>query len=137
MKKYKKLKKGRNEQISYIYDIIKSDLPSKDGHSILTYDKLFMGIDINWRNLFPIYEFEDAHKVCKRILKRVLYMDSEMIELKDLISIYVNLAYLEDFINNSLIQNNIINKNYSFIKDYLYRYESGLSYIKIKYWCIG
>lgn len=135
MNLYKKLKKGRVEQVLAIYEIMaESESPDENNEDSISYDYLFMKIDMYWKNIFPIHDIIDANKVCKRIMKRILVLDVySVIDIVDLIYIYSNLFYLEIFIDKSIIQNSFINNNYSFIKDYLYRYESGSEYIRIKY----
>lgn len=135
MNLYKKLKKGRVEQVLAIYEIMaESESPDENNEDSISYDYLFMKIDMYWKNIFPIHDIIDANKVCKRIMKRILVLDVySVIDIVDLIYIYSNLFYLEIFIDKSIIQNSLINNNYSFIKDYLYRYESGSEYIRIKY----
>ena len=135
MNLYKKLKKGRMEQVLAIYEIMaESESPDENNEDSISYDYLFMKIDMYWKNIFPIHDIIDANKVCKRIMKRILVLDVDsVIDIVDLIYIYSNLFYLEIFIDKSIIQNSLINNNYSFIKDYLYRYESGSEYIRIKY----
>ena len=135
MNLYKKLKKGRMEQVLAIYEIMaESESPDENNEDSISYDYLFMKIDMYWKNIFPIHDIIDANKVCKRIMKRILVLDVySVIDIVDLIYIYSNLFYLEIFIDKSIIQNSFINNNYSFIKDYLYRYESGSEYIRIKY----
>ena len=135
MNLYKKLKKGRVEQVLAIYEIMaESESPDENNEDSISYDYLFMKIDMYWKNIFPIHDIIDANKVCKRIMKRILVLDVDsVIDIVDLIYIYSNLFYLEIFIDKSIIQNSFINNSYSFIKDYLYRYESGSEYIRIKY----
>lgn len=135
MNLYKKLKKGRMEQVLAIYEMMaESESPNENNEDSISYDYLFMKIDMYWKNIFPIHDIIDANKVCKRIMKRILVLDVDsVIDIVDLIYIYSNLFYLEIFIDKSIIQNSFINNNYSFIKDYLYRYESGSEYIRIKY----
>lgn len=135
MNLYKKLKKGRMEQVLAIYEMMaESESPNENNEDSISYDYLFMKIDMYWKNIFPIHDIIDANKVCKRIMKRILVLDVySVIDIVDLIYIYSNLFYLEIFIDKSIIQNSFINNNYSFIKDYLYRYESGSEYIRIKY----
>lgn len=135
MNLYKKLKKGRMEQVLAIYEIMaESESPDENNEDSISYDYLFMKIDMYWKNIFPVHDIIDANKVCKRIMKRILVLDVDsVIDIVDLIYIYSNLFYLEIFIDKSIIQNSFINNNYSFIKDYLYRYESGSEYIRIKY----
>ena len=130
---YKKLKKGRKKQILYIYETMaERESPSED--DIISYDYLFMKIDMYWKNIFPIHDVVDANKTCKQIMKRIFALDIDStINIVDLIHVYSNLFYLENFINESIIQNALVNERYAFIKDYLYRYESGSEYIKIKY----
>ena len=135
MNLYKKLKKGRMEQVLAIYEMMaESESTNENNEDSISYDYLFMKIDMYWKNIFPIHDIIDANKVCKRIMKRILVLDVDsVIDIVDLIYIYSNLFYLEIFIDKSIIQNSFINNNYSFIKDYLYRYESGSEYIRIKY----
>lgn len=135
MNLYKKLKKGRMEQVLAIYEMMaESESPNENNEDSISYDYLFMKIDMYWKNIFPVHDIIDANKVCKRIMKRILVLDVDsVIDIVDLIYIYSNLFYLEIFIDKSIIQNSFINNNYSFIKDYLYRYESGSEYIRIKY----
>ena len=135
MNLYKKLKKGRMEQVLAIYEMMaESESPDENNEDSISYDYLFMKIDMYWKNIFPVHDIIDANKVCKRIMKRILVLDVDsVIDIVDLIYIYSNLFYLEIFIDKSIIQNSFINNNYSFIKDYLYRYESGSEYIRIKY----
>lgn len=135
MNLYKKLKKGRMEQVLAIYEIMaESESPDENNEDSISYDYLFMKIDMYWKNIFPVHDIIDANKVCKRIMKRILVLDVDsVIDIVDLIYIYSNLFYLEIFIDKSIIQNSFINNSYSFIKDYLYRYESGSEYIRIKY----
>lgn len=135
MNLYKKLKKGRMEQVLAIYEIMaESESPNENNEDSISYDYLFMKIDMYWKNIFPVHDIIDANKVCKRIMKRILVLDVDsVIDIVDLIYIYSNLFYLEIFIDKSIIQNSFINNIYSFIKDYLYRYESGSEYIRIKY----
>lgn len=135
MNLYKKLKKGRMEQVLAIYEMMaESESPNENNEDSISYDYLFMKIDMYWKNIFPVHDIIDANKVCKRIMKRILVLDVDsVIDIVDLIYIYSNLFYLEIFIDKSIIQNSLINNNYSFIKDYLYRYESGSEYIRIKY----
>lgn len=135
MNLYKKLKKGRMEQVLAIYEIMaESESPDENNEDSISYDYLFMKIDMYWKNIFPVHDIIDANKVCKRIMKRILVLDVDnVIDIVDLIYIYSNLFYLEIFIDKSIIQNSFINNIYSFIKDYLYRYESGSEYIRIKY----
>ena len=135
MNLYKKLKKGRMEQVLAIYEMMaESESPNENNENSISYDYLFMKIDMYWKNIFPVHDIIDANKVCKRIMKRILVLDVDsVIDIVDLIYIYSNLFYLEIFIDKSIIQNSFINNNYSFIKDYLYRYESGSEYIRIKY----
>lgn len=135
MNMYKKLKKGRKKQIDHIYKKMDADkyYTDKDYHT-LSFDNLFMSIDSNWKNLFPIEDTIDAVKVCKKIITKILVIDNTNIaKIRDVITIYVNLYYLEGFINNSLIQNNTINNSYAYIKNFLLKYESGMNYITIKY----
>lgn len=135
MNLYKKLKKGRMEQVLAIYEMMaESESPNENNEDSISYDYLFMKIDMYWKNIFPVHDIIDANKVCKRIMKRILVLDVDsVIDIVDLIYIYSNLFYLEIFIDKSIIQNSFINNSYSFIKDYLYRYESGSEYIRIKY----
>ena len=135
MNLYKKLKKGRMEQVLAIYEMMaESESPDENNEDSISYDYLFMKIDMYWKNIFPVHDIIDANKVCKRIMKRILVLDVDnVIDIVDLIYIYSNLFYLEIFIDKSIIQNSFINNSYSFIKDYLYRYESGSEYIRIKY----
>lgn len=135
MNLYKKLKKGRMEQVLAIYEMMaESESPDENNEDSISYDYLFMKIDMYWKNIFPVHDIIDANKVCKRIMKRILVLDVDsVIDIVDLIYIYSNLFYLEIFIDKSIIQNSFINNNYSFIKNYLYRYESGSEYIRIKY----
>lgn len=135
MNLYKKLKKGRMEQVLAIYEMMaESESPNENNEDSISYDYLFMKIDMYWKNIFPVHDIIDANKVCKRIMKRILVLDVDsVIDIVDLIYIYSNLFYLEIFIDKSIIQNSFINNIYSFIKDYLYRYESGSEYIRIKY----
>lgn len=123
------------EQVLAIYEMMaESESPNENNEDSISYDYLFMKIDMYWKNIFPIHDIIDANKVCKRIMKRILVLDVDsVIDIVDLIYIYSNLFYLEIFIDKSIIQNSFINNNYSFIKDYLYRYESGSEYIRIKY----
>lgn len=123
------------EQVLAIYEMMaESESPDENNEDSISYDYLFMKIDMYWKNIFPIHDIIDANKVCKRIMKRILVLDVySVIDIVDLIYIYSNLFYLEIFIDKSIIQNSFINNNYSFIKDYLYRYESGSEYIRIKY----
>lgn len=123
------------EQVLAIYEIMaESESPDENNEDSISYDYLFMKIDMYWKNIFPVHDIIDANKVCKRIMKRILVLDVDsVIDIVDLIYIYSNLFYLEIFIDKSIIQNSFINNNYSFIKDYLYRYESGSEYIRIKY----
>ena len=134
---YKKLKKGRKKQILYIYEtIIESQSPNEDDdeNDIISLDYLFMKIDMYWKNIFPIHNVIDANKTCKQIMKRIFVLDIDnSIDIIDLIYVYTNLFYLENFINESTIQNSSVNEKYSFITSYLYRYESKSEYIKIKY----
>ena len=135
MNLYKKLKKGRMEQVLAIYEMMaESESSNENNEDSISYDYLFMKIDMYWKNIFPVHDIIDANKVCKRIMKRILVLDVDsVIDIVDLIYIYSNLFYLEIFIDKSIIQNSFINNIYSFIKDYLYRYESGSEYIRIKY----
>ena len=123
------------EQVLAIYEMMaESESPNENNEDSISYDYLFMKIDMYWKNIFPVHDIIDANKVCKRIMKRILVLDVDsVIDIVDLIYIYSNLFYLEIFIDKSIIQNSLINNNYSFIKDYLYRYESGSEYIRIKY----
>ena len=123
------------EQVLAIYEIMaESESPDENNEDSISYDYLFMKIDMYWKNIFPIHDIIDANKVCERIMKRILVLDVDsVIDIVDLIYIYSNLFYLEIFIDKSIIQNSFINNSYSFIKDYLYRYESGSEYIRIKY----
>ena len=123
------------EQVLAIYEMMaESESPNENNEDSISYDYLFMKIDMYWKNIFPVHDIIDANKVCKRIMKRILVLDVDsVIDIVDLIYIYSNLFYLEIFIDKSIIQNSFINNNYSFIKDYLYRYESGSEYIRIKY----
>lgn len=123
------------EQVLAIYEMMaESESPDENNEDSISYDYLFMKIDMYWKNIFPVHDIIDANKVCKRIMKRILVLDVDsVIDIVDLIYIYSNLFYLEIFIDKSIIQNSFINNNYSFIKDYLYRYESGSEYIRIKY----
>lgn len=123
------------EQVLAIYEIMaESESPNENNEDSISYDYLFMKIDMYWKNIFPVHDIIDANKVCKRIMKRILVLDVDsVIDIVDLIYIYSNLFYLEIFIDKSIIQNSFINNIYSFIKDYLYRYESGSEYIRIKY----
>lgn len=123
------------EQVLAIYEIMaESESPDENNEDSISYDYLFMKIDMYWKNIFPVHDIIDANKVCKRIMKRILVLDVDsVIDIVDLIYIYSNLFYLEIFIDKSIIQNSFINNSYSFIKDYLYRYESGSEYIRIKY----
>lgn len=134
MSTYKKLKNGRKKQVSYIYDKMAENEYPMDNYDVISYDKLFMMIDMYWKNIFPIEDVIDADKVCKRIFKKIFILDIDNeIDINDLIYIYINLFYLENFINSSIIQNSSINSKYSFIKDYLYRFESRTEFIRIKY----
>ena len=134
MSPYKKLKNGRKKQVSYIYDKMAENEYPMDNYDVISYDKLFMMIDMYWKNIFPIEDVIDADKVCKRIFKKIFILDIDNeIDINDLIYIYINLFYLENFINSSIIQNSSINSKYSFIKDYLYRFESRTEFIRIKY----
>ena len=123
------------EQVLAIYEMMaESESPDENNEDSISYDYLFMKIDMYWKNIFPVHDIIDANKVCKRIMKRILVLDVDnVIDIVDLIYIYSNLFYLEIFIDKSIIQNSFINNSYSFIKDYLYRYESGSEYIRIKY----
>ena len=123
------------EQVLAIYEMMaESESPNENNEDSISYDYLFMKIDMYWKNIFPVHDIIDANKVCKRIMKRILVLDVDsVIDIVDLIYIYSNLFYLEIFIDKSIIQNSFINNSYSFIKDYLYRYESGSEYIRIKY----
>lgn len=123
------------EQVLAIYEMMaESESPNENNEDSISYDYLFMKIDMYWKNIFPVHDIIDANKVCKRIMKRILVLDVDsVIDIVDLIYIYSNLFYLEIFIDKSIIQNSFINNIYSFIKDYLYRYESGSEYIRIKY----
>ena len=123
------------EQVLAIYEIMaESESPDENNEDSISYDYLFMKIDMYWKNIFPVHDIIDVNKVCKRIMKRILVLDVDsVIDIVDLIYIYSNLFYLEIFIDKSIIQNSFINNSYSFIKDYLYRYESGSEYIRIKY----
>ena len=123
------------EQVLAIYEMMaESESPDENNEDSISYDYLFMKIDMYWKNIFPVHDIIDANKVCKRIMKRILVLDVDsVIDIVDLIYIYSNLFYLEIFIDKSIIQNSFINNIYSFIKDYLYRYESGSEYIRIKY----
>ena len=134
MSPYKKLKNGRKKQVSYIYDKMAENEYPIDNYNVISYDKLFMMIDMYWKNIFPIEDVIDADRVCKRIFKKIFILDIDNeIDINDLIYIYINLFYLENFINSSIIQNSSINSKYSFIKDYLYRFESRTEFIRIKY----
>ena len=123
------------EQVLAIYEMMaESESSNENNEDSISYDYLFMKIDMYWKNIFPVHDIIDANKVCKRIMKRILVLDVDsVIDIVDLIYIYSNLFYLEIFIDKSIIQNSFINNIYSFIKDYLYRYESGSEYIRIKY----
>lgn len=137
MNLYKRLKNGRKRQVADMCNnIVKKNSSNITSNRVLnmTFDEFYMTIDTYWKRIFPIHDPYDATKVAKRTSKRLLYLDIDSkIKMRDLITIYFNLFYLEDFVNKSMVQNNTINYYYAFIKDYLYRYESGLENIQIEY----
>lgn len=132
---YKKIKKGRKEQVKITCENIANKNIISHGDIVnMSYDIFYMNMDTCWKRLFPINNSYDAIKVSEQTIKRMLCLDvSNEIKMKDLVTIYFNLFYLEDFINKSVVQNNNVSFYYSYIKDYLYRYESGSDYMKIRY----
>lgn len=122
-----KIKKARKQQVKFIF---KQILDSKQ--DMLSLDRILININMNWKNLFPISDHTEANLICDKLMKKTFILDiNNEIKLYDLIYIYSHLFYLGDFINKSIIQNDLMNKNFSLIQDYLYRYESGLEFIKI------
>ena len=92
------------EQVLAIYEIMaESESPDENNEDSISYDYLFMKIDMYWKNIFPVHDIIDANKVCKRIMKRILVLDVDsVIDIVDLIYIYSNLFYLEIFIDKSI-----------------------------------
>lgn len=120
MNQYKLLMKERDKQAKKMYQKLSNkEIEYADFNTILVYT------DVKWKELIPILDSFDANNVCDKVWDIIHYIRSySVLQIKDEIRLYTYLNYLEEFIDNSLIQNTEIMTRYSYAREFLHEYES-------------
>ena len=120
---YKYLMKERKKQIKSLYKKINKNEKMLNNAE---FNDIVLFTDVNWNKLIPIYDSYDAKQICDKMMDIISSIRvRNIITIKDTIKLYVYMYYTEDFIDSSVIKNSEISISYSFIKEFLFKYESG------------